>query len=79
MRSCKHYVGIKEGVEICLAFPNGIPDEIRFSGLDHSRPVREEGTLPDGTYLPDEVGGLLYEKDETMPNLAHTPPDPINN
>jgi hypothetical protein len=64
-RQCKQYCGINaNGDEYCLAFPNGIPMEINFGGLEHTVPFREDGGDQ------DEVGGLLYERDETMPNFV---------
>jgi hypothetical protein len=45
---CKNYLGLL----ICLAFPDGIPDEILTGGNDHSKP------------LPGQDNDIVYEPRE---------------
>lgn len=46
--ACKHYQGEKDTggfpIEVCAAFPEGIPDEI-LDGYDHRRPFGTESIL----------------------------------
>ena len=60
IRECKHFQGMSEpiegeedGVFVCAAFPEGIPDEIVFGSNKHTSP-----------YTGDN--GIQYEKAEDL-------------
>ncbi len=47
-RNCKHFLGIRSSkeeaseVNVCAAFPRGIPDEIAYGDNLHSEPLRNQ-------------------------------------
>lgn len=47
---CAHARPIEGGLG-CDAYPNGIPDEIHFGGLDHRQPLDGDGGI---TFEPEE-------------------------
>lgn len=46
---CRHFGGgtLNEGTAICLAFPQGIPRDVYFNRVGHTKPLPELGQ-PDG-------------------------------
>jgi len=61
-RKCKYYIGVggegegeENEVNICEAFPNGIPDEIAYGDNDHTKPFKGDN-------------GIRYEKESEKEN-----------
>lgn len=43
IRKCKHFIGVRGDTEfdqkcVCIAFPEGIPDEIAYGANKHTKP-----------------------------------------
>lgn len=49
--TCEHAIG-KGQIKICVAFPDGIPEEIRYGRNGHTAP------------LPEQENDIVYEKKE---------------
>lgn len=60
--NCTHFMGGGQGVRpVCIAFPDGIPQEIRLNEVDHRKPIEGDNGIrytPISSRVPHPLSAL---------------------
>ncbi|POA30335.1 MULTISPECIES: contractile injection system protein, VgrG/Pvc8 family [unclassified Pseudomonas] len=69
--STESVAGLTAGVEVCVSFIEGDPDQPLITGIFQGAPLNVDGVLPVETSLPSMAGEALPAREELSPDDRH--------